>query len=876
MMETIRRISFGDDFRNEVQEIVACAVETDPERFMWRYNALPQSFGGRFVNADLFKETFEQYAESRESRNLFNTPVHNAAAVLASEQLRRTLQEKPESGRNRVILLTGSPGSGKTSTVLEKTRWPDKVHAIYEGQLAEPEVAIAKVRQTLDAGFKPVIFVAHTTPEQALDNALTRFDESGRGASIMAIAKIQGGLPNGLRAVHHTFGDRVELRVWDRRIFDKPELYRGWEHIPVLESEGNHEHIRHRLAQHLELRRTSLSEPAYRQAAGLAPIFTGKYRGSSDTSHDQSLDRPGRTREGKKTAVLTQPSDLSFVDFAQSLGVYIDPQQLRVDGRVHRACVGDGPTGKTDASYLLREDGTGWVTNFKSSGKPIYYRPAGPTRNLSEEELARIKSNQEALARQQDERRHGAVLEALSRWRDSREVLDFPYLGDPKLHPAGLRQGRAKLLVPVLAIDDRDGAHWVGMQQIDWDESGKVAGKRFVSGTPSRGGFAVVPIKGGDEEAPLRAFESIITSPQVVICEGIGTALAIHQATGLPVIAALSAQNMPVVARALNSRLQGNVVICADNDGEKNGFKGQSYALKASRVFDKPAGITIPARPHGVTPSGYDARDLLRDAGPEAVQSIINNPTEPDSLEKILSPQPIITTKTTEAKPTMETTVMNPAQVASFFDSLNKAREETDEKRDNRIVSELKQTVNQGVESIMALFEAHKRADAPKQQDQPQTQTLVETASNADSPENKVEVHGDDSGSSGQPGSGVGREYKIDFSGMAADQVLSRLDWNGAHALRLAGDGMELSQEQVMLLRGGEQPDLIDERSALTELGKLAYERLTDAKTARYLEQKQLQTRNIDQQAEERKSMGLHKTSYHHSRSNTHAGGMEI
>ena len=861
MMETIQRISFSDDFRNEVQDIVASAVETDPERFIRWYNALPQSFGGRFVNADLFKETFEQYAESKESRNLFNTPVHNAAAVLASEQLRRTLQEKPESGRNEVILLTGSPGSGKTSTVLEKIRWPDKVHAIYEGQLADPEVAIAKVMQTLDAGFNPVIVVAHTTPEQALDNALTRFDESGRGASIMAIARIQGGLPNGLRAVHHIFGDGVELRIWDRRIFGEPKLYRGWEHIPVLESEGNHEHIRHRLTQHLELRRTSLTESAYRQAAGLAPTVTGKDRGhhgSDEAIHDQSLNGPGRTRESKKTAVLTQPSDLSFVDFAQSLGVYIDPQQLRVDGRVHRACVGDGSTGKTDASYLLREDGTGWVTNFKSSGKPIYYRPAGPTRNLSEEELSRIKSNQEALARQQDERRNGAVLESLSRWRESREVLDFPYLDDPKLHPAGLRQGRAKLLVPVLAIGDRDGVHWVGMQRIDWGESGESAEKRFVSGTPSMGGFAVIPIVGGDEEAPLRAFESIITSPQVVICEGIGTALAIHQATGLPVIAALSAQNMPVVARALKSRLRGNVVICADHDGEKNSFKGQRYALKASSILDKPAGITIPARLHGVTPSGYDARDLLRDAGHEAVQAIINNPTELDSLEKILSPQSI-TTKTTEAKPTMETTVMNPAQVASFFDTLNKAREETDEKRDNRIVSELKQTVNQGVESIMALFEAHKLADAPKQQDQPQTQTLVETASNADSPVSKVEVHGGDSESSGQPGSGVGRESKIDFAGMAVDHALSRLDWNGAHALRLAGDGMELSQDQVLLLRSGKQPDLIDERSALTELGKLAYERLTAAKTVRNLEQQQLQTRNINQQTED-KARKDHKT----------------
>ena len=70
---------------------------------------------------------------------------------------------------------------------------------------------------------------------------------------------------------------------------------------------------------------------------------------------------------------------------------------------------------------------------------------------------------------------------------------------------------------------------------------------------------------------------------------------------------------------------------------------------------------------------------------------------------------------------------------------------------------------------------------------------------------------------------------------------------------------MELSQDQVLLLRSGKQPDLIDERSALTELGKLAYERLTAAKTAQNLEQQQLQTRNIDQQTED-KARKDHKT----------------
>ena len=82
------------------------------------YVADPRSFGGRYIAADLFKETFAAYAESRESRNRYNAPVHNSAAVLSAEQFRRVLRQADDPARDTVVLLTGIPGAGKTSSVL--------------------------------------------------------------------------------------------------------------------------------------------------------------------------------------------------------------------------------------------------------------------------------------------------------------------------------------------------------------------------------------------------------------------------------------------------------------------------------------------------------------------------------------------------------------------------------------------------------------------------------------------------------------------------------------------------------------------------------------------------------------------------------------
>lgn len=317
-----------------------------------------------------------------------------------------------------------------------------------------------------------------------------------------------------------------------------------------------------------------------------------------------------------------------FLNFARLHDVHIDPQRLQADGRIHRADVGDRPNGRNDAAYLLREDGTGWVTNFKAEGKPIAFRPE-LARSSTPEEQQKAEIERAAWLQQQAERQKVALTDSLTRWEASHEPRNFPYLQNPALPTAGLRQHSAQLLVPMLKLTDGE-PEWVGMQRIAWAAPGQSADKRFVAGTPTQGAFAVIPIDGQDAEAPLRAFETAKTAPHVVVCEGIGTALALHQATGLPVIAALSAQNLPEVARALHDQMQGRVTLYADNDGERAAHKGQVNALKAARILGGArTTIALPEKPNGVTPPGYDARDQLRDSGQQAIRNTLDRAVPP-------------------------------------------------------------------------------------------------------------------------------------------------------------------------------------------------------------------------------------------------------
>jgi fido (protein-threonine AMPylation protein) len=274
-LEPIRVNQYPEPDRATVQAAVMTAVQSDPQWFIDAYRRDERSMEGRYVAADLFKETFEEFSASNESRNRYNGPVHNSAAVLSAELFRQNLADKSEPQRDTVILLTGVPGAGKTTSVMVRDQGlPEHVRAVFEGQMSNPATAIDKVQRILDAGFRPVVQVVHALPETALANTLKRFEEEGRGASIQVMSSIQGDLPDSLAQVKKQFGDAVELVVIDVRDHTRPAKYQGWEQLDLLRSEGNHEQIKQRLSTALERHRAqgSIPENAYRQAAGLPPL----------------------------------------------------------------------------------------------------------------------------------------------------------------------------------------------------------------------------------------------------------------------------------------------------------------------------------------------------------------------------------------------------------------------------------------------------------------------------------------------------------------------------------------------------------------------------------------------------------------------------
>jgi len=297
-LEPIKRLVFSDPDKMRVQSEAIASAETWTERHLSRYRGLDGAFGGKYIAADLFKETFADYAASREGRAKYNVAVHNASAVLSAEQFRRVLGE--EDGRTRAMFLTGIPGAGKTTSVLVQGGLSPDTRLVFEGQMWRPESTFPKLQQALDAGLEPVLVVVHPKPEYALRNTFKRFSELGRGASIDVMANIQGRLPDGLAAVHERFGSTVQLVVQDAREPDSRAMLFGWQNLPLLRSEGNRERIHQRLAAELErAEREGAIGVAHRQQAlghtpdlgAVAPGLGAEARGAGPQRDAQARDR---------------------------------------------------------------------------------------------------------------------------------------------------------------------------------------------------------------------------------------------------------------------------------------------------------------------------------------------------------------------------------------------------------------------------------------------------------------------------------------------------------------------------------------------------------------------------------------------------------
>ena len=267
------------------------------------------------------------------------------------------------------------------------------------------------------------------------------------------------------------------------------------------------------------------------------------------------------------------------------------PDVIAADGQLYRFHVEGDKPGTRNGYYVLHLDGraAGIFGSWKSGLRSTW---AADGKRMSEAEReAFSKLIEAARLKAQAERRaeHEArAIEARSEWAAAEPANPaHPYLIRKGVKPHNLRQRGGLLIVPLF---DAFGLLW-NVQRIQAD-----GGKRF---KPGRAGGLFSPI--GDLNKPRT----------ILICEGWATGATLHEETGHPVLCAMNAGNLLLVATAARSAWAGaELVICADNDRQTEGNPGVTYATAAAKATG--AKLIVPEFPEGVAGSDFNDLAMLR------------------------------------------------------------------------------------------------------------------------------------------------------------------------------------------------------------------------------------------------------------------------
>ncbi|CAA7621914.1 conserved hypothetical protein [Magnetospirillum sp. SS-4] len=205
-----------------------------------------------------------------------------------------------------------------------------------------------------------------------------------------------------------------------------------------------------------------------------------------------------------------------------------------------------------------------------------------------------------------DDARHSrARIAARTLWDMAAPVAaDHPYLRRKGVAPHDLRQDSAgRLVIPLIDLDET--IHTI--QWIDGDGT-----KRFLKGGAKAGHFA-------------RIGPPLGTAPRVVICEGWVTGASIHDATGLPIVAAMDAGNLRPVATRIRQRYPAlDIIVAADNDlkPDRDANPGLAAATHAAEAVG--GRLAVPPLPG-------DFNDLALGLGADEVRHRIAAATAPST-----------------------------------------------------------------------------------------------------------------------------------------------------------------------------------------------------------------------------------------------------
>lgn len=207
----------GSDIESRFRDYLAA----NPDEARARYEAHPDTEGGRVLNTDTARELSADYLSDRTR----SADVHEPASKFIKERYAEALQQAPKPGQDNTVLFTaGGTGAGKSTGMKALGDAAGRAQIVYDTNMNSLASARTKIEQALAAGKDVRIVYTYRDPVEALEKgALTRAMRqegtfgSGRTVPIEEHLKTHIGALDTMRALAEEYhGDaRVDIRAID-------------------------------------------------------------------------------------------------------------------------------------------------------------------------------------------------------------------------------------------------------------------------------------------------------------------------------------------------------------------------------------------------------------------------------------------------------------------------------------------------------------------------------------------------------------------------------------------------------------------------------------------------------------------------------------
>lgn len=264
----------------------------------------------------------------------------------------------------------------------------------------------------------------------------------------------------------------------------------------------------------------------------------------SDPFHNSTARLDVHPKPAGAWAVYADLSDQLRIEDTlreQLISTGLSDAHVIADGEIHRHDHPDGKRGNKRVWYVCHHDFAVWGDWATGEQHNVFAKgPHDPEKAERARQEVERRKRERRLA--QDKKRAQAAIKA----QDSMRRLPWAsplhsYLVKKRIEPFSLRQEG-----PNLVAFMTDGYGVIGYQTITPDGD-----KRFLTGTPTSGAYW-----------PLGHLKGCI-----IVCEGVGTAIAIHMGYGCAAAAAMSCDNLKPVCLSLRQRHPNvPIIVMADND----------------------------------------------------------------------------------------------------------------------------------------------------------------------------------------------------------------------------------------------------------------------------------------------------------------------